>query len=451
MNRSVKKLLEWDKNHLIRGQCPIGENKGIMFEKGKGVKLQDAEGKEYLDFCSHLSCCNLGYGNKELVAAAAEQMQKLSYSTIFFGFSHRPSIECGMKLAELTPQGLDHFFFTSGGSESVEQALKIARIYWSNQGKHRYKIISLYGSYHGVSFGAISATGTGKGHFWQGITPTVPGFIHIPPYYCYRCIWGEEYPRCGIRCAKHLAEVIENEGPETVAAFIAEPVIGAGGMVPPPKEYWPIVREICSKYGVLLIADEVMTGFCRTGKTFTVEHWKVKPDMMTMAKGITSTYLPLGVLAINERIYEGIKGIVPSGFTNDGHPVCCALAITAMNIYIRDKLADNAAKVGQHILDRLNAEFKPLPCVGEITGLGLMGGIEIVADKATKRVFAPELNITENIKRKAFENGLYLRSASFSWALGDRVEYDPPIVITMEEANRALDILKPIIAEIKPS
>ena len=445
---TIEDLLKWDAAHLVHAYLPIGENRGKMFDKAKGVILQDTDGKEYIDFSSHVTCINLGYGQSELVAAAAEQMQKLAYSTIFFGFSHRPSIECGMKLAELTPEGLDHFLFATGGSTSTEQASRLARLYWSNKGLSKHKIIALYGSWHGQTPGALSATGVGKDFFWKGVAPAVPGFIHIPPYYCYRCMFGKEYPQCGIQCAKHLAEVIEQEGPGTVAAFIAEPVIGAGGMIPPPPEYWPMVREICTNLDVLLITDEVMTGFCRTGKMFAVEHWGIKPDIMTVAKGITSAYFPLGAVVFNARVYQGVKGVVTSGFTYDGHPVGCAIATKAMEIYVRDKIAEKVAKASKHLMDRLTAEFLPLPCVGDITGLGLMGGIEIVADKTTKKVFAPELRVMERIRNQALENGLYIRAASINMALSDRIQWSPPLTITIEEVDRALDILRPIIADL---
>ena len=385
---ATKELLKWDADHLVHSLFPIGQNNGKIFEKAEGVTLQDTEGKEYLDFGAQLACVNLGYGQRDLVAAAAEQMQKLSYTTTFFGFSNRPSIECGMKLADLTPRGLECFFFTAGGSESVELAFILARVYWQNKGiRSKYKIISLYDSYHGMTFGARSCTGLGKGTLEAGLVQRMPGFIHIPPFYCYRCMFGKEYPQCGIQCAKFLAEVIEKEGAETVAAFIAEPVMGATGMIPPPPEYWPMVRDICTKYDVLLIADEIITGFCRTGKMFAVEHWGIKPDFMTLAKGITSSYFPVGAVVLSNQIYEGLKGTIDAGYTYSGHPVGLALATKAMEIYVRDKIADHVAKVGRHIIDRVREEFLPLPCVGDVTGLGFMGGIEIVADKDTKIVF----------------------------------------------------------------
>jgi len=334
-DKKTEELIRWDREHVIHPASMVGQNLGIVFEEANGVILRDTHGKEYLDGASQLSCVNLGYGDKRIIDATMEQMNKLQYTTIFYGFTHPAVIECSRKLAEITPEGLDHFLFTCGGSESTESAFKISRWYWRNMGRDKYKIISLYNSYHGVSLGSISATGAGKGSFVKGILPVAPGFVHIPPYYCYRCAFGKEYPGCGIECAHFLGRTIESEGPESVAAFIAEPSQGTGGMIAPPPEYWPIVRKICSDYDVLLIADEIITGFCRTGMFWGLDNWGVKPDIMTLGKGITSAYLPLGAVAIDQGVYEGLKGVRVSAFTYSGHPVCCATGTMAMEIYIR--------------------------------------------------------------------------------------------------------------------
>lgn len=447
-SKRIDKLLQWDRRHILHPAYAVGNNRGIIFEKAYDTTLLDTEGKEYIDFCSQLTCINLGYSQNELVAAAAEQMSKLAYTTLHSGFSNIPTIECGMKLARLTPKGLDHFMFTAGGSESVELAFKLSRIYWSNKGINKYKIVSLYNAYHGSTFGAGSSSGLGKGSVWRGIAPTVSGFIHIPPYYCYRCMFGKKYLQCGIHCAHYLAEVIEREGPETVAAFIAEPAMGAGGMIPPPAEYWPIVRNICDKYDVLLIADEVMTGFCRTGKMFAVEHWGIKPDIMTMAKGITSAYFPVGAIAFNEMVYKVLKGSRHGGITYGGHPVGLALATKAIEIYLRENIVGHVLKLSEHLMRRLNIEFRRLSCVGEITGLGLMGGIEIVADKRSRKMFGEELAIMARIQDEALSKGLYLRTISNAVGMSDRIEWSPPLTISIEEVNKALDILKPILAAI---
>jgi len=445
---ALEEMILWDKEHLVHTDCPVGQNIGVVFVKGKGVMVEDAEGNEYFDLCSQLDCVSLGYGQTELVAAASEQMEKLPYSTTFFGFSHVPFMKCGMKLAELTPEGLDAFFFNSGGSESNETAFKLARTYWARQCLGKYKIISLYGSYHGSASCTGGASGIGKGHMLAGLNPPAPGFLHIPPYYCYRCMFGKKYPECGIQCAQYLGDAIANEGADTVAAFIAEPVIGAGGMIPPPPEYWPMVREICSAYNVLLIADEVKTGFCRTGKMFATEHWGIEPDIMTMAKGISSSYFPVGAVAFTQEIHETIKGEEFTGFTYDGHPVGLALTLKAMEIYERDHIAERAASAGEYLLKRLEEEFASIPCVGEISGLGLMAGMEIVADKDTKEMFDPSMKVVDKLREDTLKNGLNLRIAGLGYQMTDRVMFGPPLIITQQEIDRSIAILKPIIEKI---
>ena len=282
------------------------------------------------------------------------------------------------------------------------------------------------------------------------MTPLMPGFIHIPSYYCYRCMFGLEYPSCNIRCAKFLAEVIEKEGADNIATFIAEPEMGVAGMVAPPPEYWPMIRKICTKYEVLLIADEVMTGFGRTGKMFAMEHWGIKPDIMTIAKGITSAYIPFGAVAFSGDIWETLKGTNFVSYTYSGHPACAAAAITTMEIYIRDKVVENAARVGKYAFERLRQDFEPLPCVGGADGLGLMLGIEIVADKATKKPFDPKLDVMQKLQDQALEKGLFLRMAGIRGTPSDRIVFAPPLIATTEEIDKALDILYPLVANLKP-
>lgn len=438
-------LLQWDRRHLIHSMSPLGATRGIVFEAAEGVVLRDTEGKEYIDSSSQLVNVNIGHGRKEVIEAIVEQLGDLQYTTTYWGFTNTAAILCAKKLAEITPPGLKHFFFTSGGSESVETAFKIARNYWHGKKPEKCKIISLYHSFHGVSFGTLSATSLGMGRLWKSYGPLVPGFLHIPSYYCYRCAFGLEYPKCQIKCAGFLAETIEQEGKESVAAFIAEPVQGSVGMISPPPEYWPMVRKICSQMGVLLIADEVMSGFGRTGKLFAVEHWDVVPDIMTMAKGITSGYIPFGAVGISEEIYEELQSRGTPflhGFTYSGHPVASAAAIKDMEIIVGEKLADNAARMGQYALDRLREEFLPLPSVGDINGLGLMIGIEYVEDKKTKAVHQKVWDLSQKIQDRALKEGLFLR------VYGSRVTLSPPLIITKEQMDKILAILKPIVAEI---
>jgi adenosylmethionine-8-amino-7-oxononanoate aminotransferase len=448
-SKEADELAKWDREHLVHPMCPIGQNIGRIISAGKGVIFQDTEGNEYIDGLSQLICVNLGYGRTEIIEAMKAQIDKLPYYHQFFGVSNATTIKCAQKLAELTPEGLDHFYFTSGGSESIEVALRFARLYWHNKGTSKYKIISLYDSYHGITFGALSAVGLGKGFFSKGVHPLVPGFLHIPSYNCYHCAFNKEYPGCDMQCAKFLAYTIEREDPGTVAAFIAEPVQGTGGMIAPPPEFWPMVRKICTDHKVLLIADEVMTGFCRTGKMFAVQHWGVKPDLMAMAKGITSAYFPFGGVAFSDEVYEALKGTMVQGYTYSGQPTGAAAALKTMEIYVREKVAENASRVGKHISDRLNNEFKSLPFVGNVSGLGLMIGIEIVADKATRKSFDPSVDIATKIPAEALKAGLSLRAIPAAVAAGDSVQFCPPLVITIEEADRALDILYPILANLK--
>lgn len=445
MSARTEELLQWDRDHVIHSMNMIGTTQGVVFESARGIMLKDTEGKEYIDSSSQLINVNIGHGRPEVIEAIVDQLRTLQYTTTYWGFTHTAIVLCARKLAELTPPGLKHFFFTSGGSESVETAFKIARNYWHARRPEKHKIISLYNSFHGVSFGTLSATNLGMGRLWKSYGPLVPGFLHVPSYHCYRCAFGLGYPKCGIQCADFLAETILHEGAESVAAFIAEPVQGSVGMITPPPEYWPKVRRICSELDVLLIADEVMAGFGRTGKIFAVENWGVVPDIMTMAKGITSGYIPFGAVAVSDEIYRELAGRGAPflhGFTYSGHPVGAAAAIKDMEIIAGEKLSENAACVGEYALKRLRQEFLPLPAVGEVNGLGLMIGIEYVEDKKSKAIHKNVVEISKAIQERALQNGLFLR------VFGNRVTLSPPLIIRQGEMDRILDILKPIIADI---
>jgi adenosylmethionine-8-amino-7-oxononanoate aminotransferase len=272
--------------------------------------------------------------------------------------------------------------------------------------------------------------------------PPAPGHVHIPNYYCYRCPYDKEYPSCGILCAKFLEYAIDNEGRDSVAAFIAEPIQGPGGFLTPPPEYWPMVREICRKCDVLLIADEVMTGFARTGKMFAVEHWNMIPDMMAMSKGIVGGYLPFGALAMTGEVLEGLSGhFFPGGSTHSGNPVCCAVASKCIDIYVNERIPEHVAEVGKQAKSRLEKEFLPLPHVGKIDGLGLMLGIEIVTDKDTKGIPKPGTN--DLIQSRGKEKGAYFR------VMNNKLCYSPPCTITQEESDRGLDIVYSVLSQLK--
>lgn len=447
MSKRTEELLKWDREHVVHSRYPIGENNGIILHRGKGIYLYDTEGKEYIDGCSQLVCVNLGYGQEEICEAVHKEMERLPFGSLFYGFSNEANIKCAQKLSEIVPKGLDHFNFTSGGSQSVDLALRLAPLYWSAKGRSKYKYIALYDSYHGVGRG-LTITGVGRGHYERGMGPLTPGCIHIPSYYCYRCSFGLEYPSCGIRCARFLEDVIEREGADHIAAFIAEPVLGGGGRIAPPPEYWPMVREVCTKHEVLLIADEVMTGFGRTGKMFAVEHWGVTPDIMTMAKGITSGYIPFGAIAFSSEIWETLKRQDICAYTYSGHPACSAAAVKTIEIYKRDKVVENSARVGKYTLERLKEILGPLPYIGQIDGLGLMLSIDIVADKATKRLFPREDRVMQKIYNRCLESGLYIMTTNIEGSPSDKISFCPPLIISTEEIDKALDILHSAISKV---
>jgi len=448
MTRNTKNLVDWDREHIVHGRYPIGGNAGLVTERAEGVYFYDTDGKRYLDASSQLISVNLGYGNAEVIDAIKKQAEKLQYGMLFYGFSNTPIVECGKALSKVVPPGLDHFAFTAGGSEAVDSAIKISRYYWHARGLPKFKIISLYDAYHGVTRDALSATASARGSMERGLGAGQAGFIHVPPYYCYRCMLGLDYPSCGIRCAHILEDVILKEGAEFVSAFLAEGEMGVGGMVAPPPEYWPIVRDICTRHGVLMIDDEVMSGFCRTGKMFAIDHWGVKPDIMTMAKGITSSYIPFGAVAFTADIWNTIKGVSIVSHTYAGHPIGAAAATRTIEVYLRDRIAERTLEMGEYALSRFK-KFK-LPWVGEANGLGLMLGIEIVADRATKKPFDPRLGIMQKIQDMAKAKGLWIRVATLQGTLSDRVCFCPPLIITKKELDWAIDTLYDVLSEIKP-
>ena len=446
LSNRTKELLETDRKYAFHHFGVVGSDIEIIWEKGQGIKIWDTEGKEYIDCCSSQSdCVNLGYGRKEIIDAAIEQMNKIPYASTLPPFSNVAMIECAEKLAKITPQNINRFFFASGGSESIETSFKIARKYWNLVGQPgKYKIICLSNAYHGSLLFTGSLT-------WlhpmrQGVDPEVPGIVRIPPYTCYRCPYELKYPDCGIRCAKFLETAIEQEGDFSVAAFIAEPEQGVGGYVSPPPEYFPMIAKICKEHDVLFIVDEVMSGFCRTGKMLALEHWNLEPDIVVMSKGINSAYVPFGSVGGSDEIYQAFVGnMFLHGMTQVGNPVGCATANAAIDVYLKEKVAENAAKVGAHVKERFQKEFLPLPHVGDVGGLGLMLSLEIVADKTTKARF-PYGKMYE-IRRQLLDKGIYVRVTSSSF--GDRLLFGPPCIITEAEADRAVDVIYSVVKDIK--
>jgi adenosylmethionine-8-amino-7-oxononanoate aminotransferase len=437
-------LRQWyrdDLSYILHPATPLkshSEEGPKILVEGQGIYVKDLEGRQFIDGLAGLWNVNIGHGRTEIGEAVREQIGKLAFAPSFFGFSNLPSIALARKLVDLTPPHLTRVFYTSGGSETNESALKIARYYFKlNSQPDRFKIISRHQAYHGVSMGALSATGIARHR--DMAAPLVPGFSFIPAPYCYRCELGLTYPACELACARALEQKLQEEGPDTVAAFIGEPVMGAGGAIVPPPEYWPTIEAICRKYGVLLILDEVITGFGRTGKRFALEHWQLRPDMLSLAKGISSGYVPLGASIISEEIYRDLVDKAPPGspfphgFTYNGHPVACIAALKNLDILEQEHLVDHAAEVGDYFQHRLRT-FQAHPLVGDVRGIGLIAGVELVRDKTTKERFEPIGTAGALVTKLAFERGLICR------AILDTIAFAPPLCITNGQVDEVVEI-----------
>lgn len=355
----------------------------------EGNYVYNTYGKKYFNANSTVWNVAFGYGREELIEAAARQMRELPFASCW-GQAHPRAIELAARLVEITGGHYSRVYLGSNGSEAVETALKIARQYHHQSpdlaDRGRFKVISLKGSYHGYCFGALTLSGSET--YAEAFGPLMPGFVQIPPPYCYRCPFGMEgYPGCGLECAQALDKMIQAEGPETVAAFIMEPVMGDFGVVGPPPEYYRVVGEICRRYSVLFIADEVTTGFGRTGTLFASQDWDPQPDMICLGKAISGGYLPLAATLATEAIFErfwGEKSYFMHGSTQSGNPVCAAVGLEAIKIIIDEKLPENAARMGALFKENLEALMPAHPIIGDVRVHGLMIALELVKDRQTK-------------------------------------------------------------------
>ncbi|MBI5118677.1 aspartate aminotransferase family protein [Candidatus Poribacteria bacterium] len=451
--KSKEELRKLDVNYLFHPTVILEEHeqKGPrIIVEGNGLRVKDIDGKEYIDAFSSLWNVVIGHGQKAVAQAIMEQLNKLEYFSPFYGFAMPPAIELAAKVISLMPKewNMGRVLFTCGGSETNDSNIKIARMYWSLKGKdQKKKIISRNCAYHGLTIGSMVATGIE--YFKMHFEPLAPGFRHIMAPYCYRCELNLTYPECGIACAKALEEIIQKEGPDTVGAFIGEPVMGTGGTIPPPDEYWPMVRKICDKYDVLFIADEVVTGFGRTGKMFGCMNWNVRPDLISIAKGITSGYFPLGGAIMSNEVYETIKGglgsIMPflHGFTYNNHPVGCAAGLANLKIIEEQHLIQNATKMGAYLADRLKGLYDH-KSVGDIRSIGLMAAVEIVKDKQTKeQIGTMPMESTHRIEDLMWEKGVYGR------AMFENIAVAPPLTVTKTEIDTIVDALDSSIAQME--
>jgi len=410
-----------------------------VFNEGHGVYLRDSEGNEYIDAHSGEFCAMLGHGNKKVIKAVQEQLEKIQYPE---GGHCDVSVRVCQRIAELTPGDLNRVYLGLSGSDANEAALSVARSYFKNQGKNNSMIIARWHSYHGMSSGAVGLTHIGKRLHGQDLATVNHGVYHMLAPYCYRCGYGLEYPSCGTHCAKALDGVIQSMGTENVVAFMGEPVFGGGGSIVPPDEYWPMIRQICDKYGILLILDEVITGWGKMGKLFACNYWDVVPDIMVCAKGISSAYLPVSAVISREHVYKTLKGQWPYyGHTHSFYPAGCACALATIDVIMEEKLWENAAKVGAHLKNRLEEICQQSEIVGIVHGLGLLLGMEIVEDKASKVPWARAADI---IRRSSRDKGVLIHVAGTTRHI---LSISPPMIITKDEADRVCDVLAEVIKE----
>ncbi|MEI8011360.1 MAG: aspartate aminotransferase family protein [Candidatus Omnitrophota bacterium] len=437
-------LVRSDLRHLIHPQHHPSEHQDPqIWVSGKGVRLTNIEGKSYIDGLSSMWNVYLGHGRKELVAAGAGQLKKLAFATAYAGSTHQPAIALSQLLKKLVYPNIEAFYFTLGGSDATDTSIRTARFYWNAMGlPKKQKIIARKLSYHGSTVGAASATGVEE--FSQGFGPRLPGFLHIESPNPYRFTTERKDVTPGVAAADLLEEAILREGPETVAAFIAEPVQGGGGgVLVPPDDYFLRIREICDRYKVLLISDEVITGFGRTGRWFALEHWGIHPDIVQFAKGITSGYFPLGGIGVSKIIKETLDAVESGkrwwhGYTASAHPVGCAVALANLRIIEKEKLVKRSERLGRRLLERLRGLEKH-PHVGEVRGLGLLAGIEFVADKKTKECFPSALGIGKRVRQELLARGLCTR------VLDDVICLAPPLVISEKDIDRIAVIVKETI------
>ncbi|MCM3570368.1 aspartate aminotransferase family protein [Neobacillus mesonae] len=420
-------LVELDKRHFIHPTSSLKQQHEsgapFIFTEGKGVYVTDISGKKFLEGMSSLWNVNIGYGRKELAEAARAQMEKLAFSNSFSSYSNEPAIRLAAKLAEITPGDLNAVFYTSGGSEANDTAYKLVRYYWKLKGfPKKTKIISRKKGYHGVNIGATSATGISPFH--EMASSMAPGFLHVDTF-----------------STEALRECIAREGADTIAAFISEPVQGAGGVNIAPDGYFQEIRKICSENNILLIADEVITGFGRTGKLFACEHYHVVPDIMLLAKGITSGYIQLGAVVLTEQIHKELtalsEGVMLHGYTYSGHATACAVALKNIEIIETERLVENSRIMGQQLLKGFQKIKAEVDIVGDVRALGLMGAVEIRDPLANNRFPAP---ISPKVSEECAKRGLIIRTVGFEGM--DTIVFAPPLVINKREIEELIFILR---------
>ena len=410
----------------------------MNIKRAEGVYLFDRDDKRILDFSSQLMNVNIGHGNKKVQEAVAQQMDEVSY--VYPGAVTKSRGDLGKKLAEIAPGSLNKTFFTLGGADAIENAIKIARIYTG-----RHKIIAQYRSYHGATYGAASAGGDPRRHPIDN--QQMPNIIHVENPFFYRCPWhSKTEEECAERSAAHMERVIQFEGPENVAAILMEGESGSSGCIKYPADYWRRIKVIADRYGILIIDDEVMSGFGRTGKWFAIEHHGVEPDILCMAKGLTAGYLPLGGIIVSDKIAHSFNDRpLPLGLTYSGHAVSCAAALAVISVYEEQDLINNAARMGRYMDDRVEDLKQKHPSIGDFRNTGLLGCIELVKNRDTKEPMAPwnarpeQMEVMNRVAAKIRELGM------FTFVRWNYIFIAPPLIITKEQIDEGLNIISEAI------
>jgi len=448
--RALNRTTEWKSGDQGHHMHPFTDHKELA-EKGgsriitraEGVYIYDSEGNKILDGMAGLWCVNLGYGRQELVDAAAAQMQELPYYNNFFGCTHPPAIELSERLSELGPGDFNHVFFTGSGSEANDTQVRLIRRYWDLMGHpDKMTIIARKNAYHGSTIAGSSLSGMSAMH--EQMRLTVPGIVHIGQPYQFELGAGMSAEDFGLQQARLLEEKILEIGVDKVAAFFGEPVQGAGGVIIPPDNYWPEIQRICDEYGILLVADEVITAFGRLGEWFASSHFGIRPDLISFAKGVTSGYLPLGGALVSDRVANVIiakGGEFAHGFTYSGHPAACAVALASIRVMQNEHIVERVREQTAPYFNSRWATLAEHPLVGEARSLGLVGAIEIVKNKSTRERFHKDLGAGTRVRDFCVNNGLVMR------AVGDTMIVSPPLVIEnqhvdemVEKAWRCLDL-----------
>jgi len=418
----------------------------LIFDRAEGVHLWDVDGRHYWDGLSGVFVAAVGHRNRRVIDAITAQLERLSFAPPLHG-TNAPAVRLSARLAELAPGDLNCVKLLSSGSEATETAVKLCRQYWKQAGAPtRYKVISRYYAYHGSTLGAMAASGTpGRRVPFE---PLPGGYVHIPTVHCYRCPYGREYPACGIFCAEYLRQVIALEGPETVAAVIVEPIGNTGGILVPPPEYLPRLREICDAFGVLLIFDEMITGMGRTGRMFAAETFGVTPDVLCLGKGLASGYAPLAATIWSDRMQSAFLGPAGAGLefgdahTFSGHPIAATAGLACIDEILDRDLLAAARTRGAQLEGRLRAMGERFGVAGEVRGKGLLWGVELVRDRATKEPFPPEASIGHRIGEEAQRRGLICRH-DVHW-----IAMAPPLITAPDELDAMCDILEESAAAV---